>query len=160
MLIARRFSDPRSFSATPHVIGLLTLTARLLQEQVGIRLGAYGLTYAQAVVLVRLCNAPAATMSQSDMIDALAVSRASGTLLLGQLEALGLIVRAPDPGDARRLLVMLSESGRRLEQPVRAVFDEVEALVRGSLSADEVRTWFAILGRMFDEIRRLRAETT
>lgn len=124
------------------------------------RLATIGLSYAQAVVLVRLCSAPAATMSQSDMIDALAVSRASGTLLLGQLEARGLIVRTPDPGDARRLLIMLSETGRQVEQPVRQVFQEVEALIRRSLHPDEVETWFGVLSRMFEEARRLRDSST
>lgn len=120
------------------------------------RLATVGLSYAQAAVLVRLCGAPAATMAQSDMIEALAVSRASGTLLLGQLEARGLIVRTPDPGDARRLLVMLSETGRQVEEPVRQVFQEVEALIRRSLRPDEVETWFGVLSRMFEEARRLR----
>ncbi len=120
------------------------------------RLAPYGLSYAQAVVLLRLGGAPAATMSQTDMIEALAVSRASGTLLLGQLEAKGLVARTPDPGDARRLLVMLSEAGRELERPARRVFDEVEALVGSSLAADERKAWSGILGRMLEEARRMR----
>jgi MarR family transcriptional regulator, organic hydroperoxide resistance regulator len=121
-----------------------------------VRLATVGLSYAQAGVLVRLFGAPAATMSQSEMIEALAVSRASGTLLLGQLEARGLIVRTPDPGDARRLMVMLTESGRQVEQPVRQVFHDVEMLIRRSLRPGEVEAWFDVLSRMFETARRLR----
>src|SRR5205807_1482673 len=89
----------RPFITSPHLIGLLVVTARLVQEQVASRLTALGISYAQAVVLVRLYRSPTGILSQSDMIESLAVSRASGTLVLGQLQTSELIVRNADPGD-------------------------------------------------------------
>src|SRR5207302_8576129 len=104
----------RPFIASPHLIGLLVVTARLVQEQVASRLTALGVSYAQAVVLVRLYRSPTGILSQSDMIESLAVSRASGPLVLSQLETSELIVRNADPGDARRLLITLTAAGRDL----------------------------------------------
>lgn len=132
------------------------MTARLAQEQVATRLSALGVSYAQAVVLVRLYRSTSGTLSQSDMIESLAVSRASGTLVLGELEARGLVTRTADPTDARRLVIALSDAGRALEQPVHDVLEEVEAVIRRSLEPTEVTATFDIMRRMFDDIRQHR----
>jgi DNA-binding MarR family transcriptional regulator len=144
------------FLTSPHLIGLLVVTARLVQEQVANRLSALGISYAQASVLVRLFHSPAGQMAQSEMIDSLAVSRASGTLVLSQLEARSLIGRTADPGDARRLLISLTDAGRNLEQPVYDAFEEVETVIRRSLTSDEVAASFDVLRRIFDDVRRHR----
>ena len=134
----------------------MIVTARLAQEQVAIRLSALGISYAQAVVLVRLYRSATGTLPKSDMIESLAVSRASGTLVLSQLEARGLVSRAADPGDARRLVIALTEAGRGLEEPVHGVFEEVESVIRRSLEPAEVAAAFDILRHMFDDIRHHR----
>jgi MarR family transcriptional regulator, organic hydroperoxide resistance regulator len=147
---------PRPFITSPHLIGLLVVTARLVQEQVTAKLSALGVSYAQAVVLVRLYRSHTGTLPQTDMIDSLAVSRASGTLVLGQLQAAGLITRSPDPGDGRRLVIALTDTGRDLEQPLHDVLEEVEAVVRRSLQPSEVAAAFDVVRRIFDDIRLYR----
>ncbi len=147
---------PRPFITSPHLTGLLIVTARLAQEQVATRLSALGISYAQAVVLVRLYRSVTGTLPQSDMIESLAVSRASGTLVLSQLEARGLVSRTADPADARRLVIELTDAGRGLEQPVHHVLEEVETVIRRSLEPAEVTATFDIMRRMFDDIRQFR----
>lgn len=146
----------RPFIASPHLIGLLVVTARLVQEQVASRLASLGISYAQAIVLVRLYRSQSGSLAQSDMIESLAVSRASGTLVLSQLEARGLISRNSDPSDARRLQIHLTTAGRELEQPIYEVFDEVETAIRRSLDPREVELSFDVLRRIFEDVRRLR----
>lgn len=133
------------------------MTARLCQEQVSQKLAPLAISYAQAVALVRLYRSPSGAMPQSDMIESLVISRASGTLVLGQLEARGLISRSPDPGDARRLVISLTEAGRELEKPMHEIFEQIEEVIRQSLSLEEIELSFDVLRRMFDGIRRLRA---
>ncbi len=147
----------RPFIASPHLIGLLVVTARLVQEQVATRLASLGISYAQAIVLVRLYRSPSGSLAQSDMIESLAVSRASGTLVLSQLEARGLISRNSDPSDARRLQINLTAAGRELEQPVYEVLEEVETAIRRSLDPKEVEMSFDVLRRIFEDVRRLRS---
>lgn len=147
---------PRPFVTSPHLIGLLIVTARLVQEQVATRLSALGISYAQAVVLVRLYRSVTGSVPQTDMIESLAVSRASGTLVLSQLEARGLISRTADPGDARRLVVELTDAGRALELPVYGVFEEVESVIRRSLEPVEVTATVETMRRMFDDIKHHR----
>ena len=140
----------------PHLLRLLTVTARLVQERVAARLTPLGISYAQAVALVHLYSAPDGSVSQTEVIDSLALSRASGTLVLSQLEAHGLISRRPDPADARRLIISLTEDSEALEQQVNACFEEVENLVCRSLEPADVEAMFNVLGRMLDNARRQR----
>jgi len=140
----------------PHLLRLLTVTARLVQEQVAARLTPLGISYAQAVALVHLYRAPDGSVSQTEVIDSLALSRASGTLVLSQLEAHGLISRRPDPADARRLIISLTEDSEAIEQQVNSCFEEVENLVCRSLEPADVEAMFSVLGRMLDNARRQR----
>ena len=140
----------------PHLLRLLTVTARLVQEQVATRLTPLGISYAQAVALVHLYSAPDGSVSQTEVIDSLALSRASGTLVLSQLEAHGLISRRPDPADARRLIISLTGDSEVIEQQVNACFEEVETLVCRSLEPADVEAMFNVLGRMLDNARRQR----
>ena len=149
-------SRVRPFIASPHLTGLLIITARLVQEQVATRLAVLGVSYAQAVVLVGLYRSVAGSVPQTDMIESLAVSRASGTLVLSQLEQRGLVSRASDPVDARRLVITLTEAGRELEQKVYDAFQDVESVIRRSLEPSEVAGAFDAMRRMFDDIRRHR----
>jgi DNA-binding MarR family transcriptional regulator len=149
-------SNPRPFITSPHLTGLLIITARLVQEQVATRLAPLGISYAQAIVLVGLYRSPAGSVPQTDMIEALAVSRASGTLVLSQLEARGLVSRSADPADARRLVITLTDTGRELEEQVYEAFQAVETVIRRSLDAPEVTATLDAVRRMFDDIRRHR----
>jgi len=149
-------SRPQVSITRPPLLRLLTVTARLVQEQVAARLTPLGISYAQAVALVHLYSAPDGSVSQTEVIDSLALSRASGTLVLSQLEAHGLISRRPDPADARRLIISLTEDSEALEQQVNACFEEVENLVCRSLEPADVEAMFNVLGRMLDNARRQR----
>jgi DNA-binding MarR family transcriptional regulator len=146
----------RPFITSPHLIGLLIVTARLVQDQVTTRLAGLGISYAQAVVLVRLYRSVTGTLPQSDMIESLAVSRASGTLVLTHLEERNLVSRSADPSDARRQIIVLTEAGWALEQPVYDAFDAVESIIRRSLTPEEVTAAFDTVRHMFDDIRSLR----
>jgi DNA-binding MarR family transcriptional regulator len=69
------------------------------------------------------------------------------------LEALGLVLRAPDPGDRRALRLEVTDRGRalleeRLSRAARA-FQPATA----TLSASERRELLALLRRMTDAIR-------
>lgn len=145
----------RSFSTSRHLSRPLTLTARLVQEQIAMQLGSLGISYAQADVLVRLWRREG-HMTQTQLIQSLAVSRASGTLLLKQLERRGLIERQPDRVDGRRLRVRLTPAGRDLEQPVLLVFERVEAVVREPLDPADVETMFRVLRAVQEQMQRQR----
>jgi DNA-binding MarR family transcriptional regulator len=145
----------RSFASSPQLSGLLTLIGRLVQERIAHDLARLGVSYAQAVVLVRLWRR-GGEMSQTEMIQSLALSRASGTLVLNELTQRGLIERRPDQDDARRLVVHLTRAGYELEPAVLEVFEHVEAVIRGPLDDEEVEHAFRVLTAVQDAMQRDR----
>lgn len=70
-----------------------------------------GLTFAQRRLLRRLATG---ARSAGDLAGELAVSAPTITRQLERLEQRGLLSRAVDPADRRRVLVELTEAGRRL----------------------------------------------
>lgn len=143
--MSERVPERTGFSDGPHALGAVTLLARLVQEMLASRLAELGLTFAQAVAMVRLWQAPDGSLSQSELIEKLAVSRASGSLVLGELESAGFLVRAIDPTDARRQVVRLTETGRMLETPVHAAFEEAESRLFDPIGSDAWKTTYTSL---------------
>ncbi len=131
----------RSFSQGPHNLGLVTLLSRLVQEKLAPLLGASGLTFAQAIAMVRLWQSPDGSLPQSQLIEKLVLSRASGSLVLSELEESGFIARTADPADGRRLMVKLTGRGEEIEGDVYAAFEQLEAHLFHPIGADE---WQAV----------------
>ena len=140
----------RGFADGPHVLGAVTLLARLAQDELGPRLAEHGLTFAEAVAMVRLWQAPAGTLGQSELIERLAVSRASGSLVLSELESNGFISRSIDPTDARRQIVVLSPKGRAVESAVHAEFETVESHLFDPIASDAWKTTYGSLRSAID----------
>jgi DNA-binding MarR family transcriptional regulator len=145
----------RSFASWSTLTTLLTLNGRLLSDWIGRDLEPLGISYAQAAVLVRLWRYDG-EMPQTEMIKSLALSRASGTLVLNELAQRGLIERQPDERDARRLVVRLTEAGMDLEPQVFDVFHRVETAIRARLTEAEVAAGLRILRVLLEGIRQER----
>ena len=61
------------------------------------------------------------SLSLGDIAEALQVDRPYATVLVNQLEEIGMVERTPDPGDRRRKVVALTESGRHAMREARDV---------------------------------------
>ncbi len=95
--------------------------------------------------MVRLWQTPSGSAPQSELIEKLAVSRASGSLVLSELESTGLITRTIDPRDGRRQIVSLTEKGREIEGPVYKVFETTEAELFAAVGTEE---WWTTYGQV------------
>jgi DNA-binding MarR family transcriptional regulator len=146
----------RGFADGPHVLGAVTLLARLVQDELSPRLAEHGLTFAEAVAMVRLWQAPGGTLGQSELIERLAVSRASGSLVLSELEANGFITRSIDPTDARRQVVALSEKGEFVQAAVHAEFEAVEARLFDPIGSDAWKTSYGSLRSAIETLLVIR----
>lgn len=149
-------ASSKSFRGTSHVLGSVTLTGRLVADRIGSLLEPLDLTHAQAVALVRLWRSPTGSVPQTEMIDSLAVSRASGSQLLQDLEARGLVVRRLDKRDARRQVIFLTDAGVVIEQDVLEVFDRVEQEFVNDVDIAGRRSLDRVLGAMLDRAREMR----
>ena len=140
-----------SFRTTAHLLGNVTLLGRLVQERIGVLLDPHDLTHAQAVALVRLWRSSDGSMPQATLISSLAVSRATGTQLLHDLEGRGLVARQPDTADARRHLITLTDNGIAMESAVLGVFDQVEVEIVGTVPDAEWQHLSHALTSMTDQ---------
>jgi DNA-binding MarR family transcriptional regulator len=61
------------------------------------------------------------SLSLGDIAEALQVDRPYATVLVNQLEEIGLVERTPDPTDRRRKVVALTAAGRRAMREARDV---------------------------------------
>ncbi len=136
MAMSRR----EGFADGPHVLGAVTLLARLVQDALAPRLAELGLSFAEAVAMVRLWQSPTGSLPQSVLIEKLAVSRASGSLVLSDLEQKGFVRRLIDPDDARRQIVELAPKGRELESDVHDAFEELEGRLFRPIGSDAWRS--------------------
>jgi DNA-binding MarR family transcriptional regulator len=93
-------------------------------------------------------------LTPSELADHERVQRPTVTRVLARLAELGLIERAPDPGDRRSSLISMSAEGRALLRRQRSRKDLYLARRLATLEPDELATLdraAAILERMLDE---------
>lgn len=146
-----------TFRHTRHISGDLIITARLTQELIASALSPLGITYAQAVALVRLWRGTRETR-QTDLIESLALSRASGTIVLKELEDRGLISRRADDRDARRYIVELTQLGIDLEPQVLEAFDDVEGELVDHIDRRSLAHTQAVLRGLLEAARDQRIQ--
>jgi DNA-binding MarR family transcriptional regulator len=93
-------------------------------------------------------------VTPSELADHERVQRPTATRVIARLEELGLVDRAPDPGDRRSSLISASAAGRTLLRRQRSRKNQFLARRLAALDPDEVATLeraAAILERMLDE---------
>jgi DNA-binding MarR family transcriptional regulator len=74
----------------------------------------YGITFGEFEVLAALLRSgPPHQMSPTRLVDAVVLSSGAMTNRIDRVEALGLVVRRPDPRDRRGTLVALTREGRQ-----------------------------------------------
>jgi DNA-binding MarR family transcriptional regulator len=115
------------------------LLARINQIAAAIHAGAFRAetlveTLAQAEFLLLL--AASAHPDQISLARAAGVDTSTTALILGNLEARGLISKEPDPDDRRRLMLCLTAGGRRQLTQARAAFLETQRRLVEPLGAD------------------------
>ena len=110
--------------------------ASALESRVDARLAAIGLSLPKLAALRALVTAEEA-LPLGQLAERLACVKSNVTQLVERLEADGLVLRAPDPGDRRSRLAAITDAGRRAyEQGVRIQLDAERDLF-AALSAEE-----------------------
>jgi DNA-binding MarR family transcriptional regulator len=98
------------------------------------------LSFIKVKVLGQLADSPS---SMSALAAALLIDAPYASVVVSDLAARGLVVRAPNPDDGRSKLVRLTPAGRRAAESARAILDEPPAALQELSSAD-----LAVLGRI------------
>jgi MarR family transcriptional regulator for hemolysin len=120
--------------------------ARLFMRELERQLAPLGINPAYMPVLFALADGSA--MTQKALAIRAAVEQPTMTATLGRMERDGLIIRTPNPGDGRSMVVVLSDAGLARVPEVERVVATINALALEHLSEDERRTFFGLMQRI------------
>ena len=99
--------------------------------------GLHGVSFADLMVLLQLGRAQGGRMRRVDLARALGLSASGVTRGLVPLERIGLVVREPDPRDARVAHAALTDTGRERLAEMLTTAEEVAADVFAGGTWDE-----------------------
>jgi DNA-binding MarR family transcriptional regulator len=146
--MTRSATRPRAATAPAlELAELLGHAARRLRRGSAAQLAPLGLTMAQAHVLRVVGEGP---RRMADIATHLDVVPRTVTPMVDGLETAGLVVRRPDPGDRRSVLVEPTTEGRRLLERLGRARRATAQQMFGALSAEERTQLLVLLGRLCD----------
>ena len=117
-------------------------------------LGELGLTYPQYLVMLVLWETDKLTVSA--LGERLTLDSGTLTPLLKRLEVAGFVARARDDEDERRVLVSLTDAGRRLRASAEGIPEKM--LCATQCSIEEIQTLTARLHEMRTTLDNARSE--
>jgi DNA-binding MarR family transcriptional regulator len=122
----------------------------LIQERFSGELGSvHGLALNEALLLMHLEKAPLRRLTRVDLAKRLHASPSTVTRMAAPMEKTGLVVRQPDPRDARLAYVALTQAGLTLVGDVRKTLERRSAdLFRDRWSDSEIASLAKMLGRL------------
>lgn len=122
---------------------------RLGRDQIDAALSAEGLSLRSVLVLA--CLSEDGEWSQQQVADRAAIDRSDLVKLIDQLEALGMVLRRPDPHDRRRHILSLTAKGQHASRQSEQVVKQVTDRVLSRLTTDERRTLHRLTLRALGE---------
>src|SRR5215213_1916816 len=114
------------------------------------RLTTVGLSIPKLAALQRLVDA-GGTLPLGQLAERLACVKSNVTQLVDRLEADGLVTRAPDPGDRRSRLAVITEQGRKAYTEGARIKRAAEEQLFSVLSEDDA----AKLGEIVEKLQRV-----
>jgi DNA-binding MarR family transcriptional regulator len=92
--------------------------------------------------------------SQRQLADGAGCEPPSITLMVRKLESAGLLSRRPDPGDARAVVVELTDAGRALVPRLKHVWRDLADETVAGLTATPVDQLVAVLTELAESLAR------
>ena len=107
-----------------------------LEQKLAERLSSRGLPIEQYWILQALCEmGPTAVSQLAEMAHA---GRPNTTKILDRMVAAGLVCRAPDHGDRRRINILATDEGRLLYEDTAQIAPDIEQTLREKLPLDQL----------------------
>ena len=148
-------------SPRPPAIGigkLLRLAHMAFSREFRNRLARHGVTFGEFVHLERLWDEDGLT--QTELSNRVGIVTASSTQIIGTLEKRGFISRKRNLRDRRHINVFLTATGRRLKQKLLSCARETNRIARSGLSAAEILSLFASIGKIIQNLERTSPDDT
>ncbi|WP_226781758.1 MarR family winged helix-turn-helix transcriptional regulator [Oceaniglobus trochenteri] len=130
-------------------VGRLSRIAHQFSRRMGATFARHGLNAAGFDVLATLRRAPAPhALSAGALMNAMMITSGTMTNRIEQLVKAGLITRSPDPEDARRAVVKLTDRGFALVEGVLADHVATQNALLTGLSAQEAQQLDRLLAKL------------
>jgi MarR family transcriptional regulator, lower aerobic nicotinate degradation pathway regulator len=145
---SRRLDDPASYRLEAQIGYVLR---RAHQKATGIFnavMGEFGVTPTQFAALAKLHDA--GRVSQNELGRLTAMDPATVWGVVNRLVKQGHVAQSPDPGDARLVMVELTEAGLKATLRMKAVAAEVSRETLRRFTGEEARQLLALLSRLGD----------
>lgn len=129
----------------------LALALKLSRAAAGLRrrLDVQGLSFREFAVLHHLALAPEQRLRRLDLVELLGITPSGVARLLAPLEKQGYVDRCPDPRDARRALVTLTDAGAtQAEEATAVATDKASALFGRALSRADRKAFATLLHQL------------
>ena len=140
---ARDAADRDAAAATAREVWLLMSDLVLDNERRRAVAEALGMSFGRARTVRRLARRP---MSMRELADALGIDPPNATVVVDDLEAMGLVRRRPHPTDRRAKLVEATRKGKALARRADGILATPPPSL-AALGADDLQTLRRILGR-------------
>lgn len=140
--------DDDSFGLLMHFVrqGLIRHLEQALAEH------DLGLTFTQYRVLKMLSGVP--HLSASELARRMEHDAGAMTRLLDKMQERGFLHRHSCPEDRRSVEISLTDAGRALSRPLRAISDQLTEIAMSDLSDDEKVTLMSLLKRVRATLER------
>ena len=128
-------------------LSLHNLNAKLMKSM-DAHLSMHGISFTEYHILLTLSETSNQTMTRIDLARCVELSASGVTRLLAPMEKLGMVKKEKHPRDARKSLVKLSDSGRRVLADSSVTFNETSASLFVSLTEPQQSKMNQLCARM------------
>lgn len=137
---------PPASGLTDHLGFWLRMVSNQVSQAFATKIEARGVTVAEWVLLRALYTS--APQSPSKLATVMGMTKGAVTKLADRLIAKSLLLRRPDPDDARAQTLALTPAGERLVPALAAIADENDRTFFGALTAAERKALEKTLRRL------------
>ncbi|WP_063835469.1 MarR family winged helix-turn-helix transcriptional regulator [Streptomyces sp. NRRL S-118] len=149
--------DPRARSeAESMVCYTVNHAARLLGQAITARLAVLGASPGQLPTLLALYEKDGRT--QSELARHTGVEQPTMAVNLKRMERDGLITRSPDPADARRALVHLTDKAKAVRSGIQALRSGIDAEALAGFTPEEQAQLGHLLDRLVTNLNTLTGQ--
>jgi len=140
-----------SFESDNSIAFLIAKTRNVLKNEMEKELKPYGISYAQRVILIRLCEKDGLT--QKELAQDTYFEQSNMTLMLDKLELKGLIKREPKENDRRAYLVKITPEGRGLKDTLIQLGENLIEKAFKGVSPEQKENLAYLLHTLYENLR-------
>jgi len=141
-----------SFESDNSIAFLIAKTRNTLKNEMEKELKSFGISYAERVILIRLCERDGLT--QKELAQDTYFEQSNMTLMLNKLEQKGLIRREPKENDRRAYLVRITSEGLALKDSLVALGEKIIDKAFQGVSNEEKETLVSLLQTLYENLKK------